>query len=447
MNIKEISSKKLFKEYEMHLPYEELDNSINAKIMEIIPTVSIAGFRKGKAPLNIVKKKYESNVLSEVIEKLVQEKTKKLVEEKKLIPYRQPKIEIKKYEKNLPIEITIKIDLKPEIKIFPFEKLEIIKHSIQIDEKTLEENYKNFIDSQKQFKKVKNNRAIKKSDRVFVNILTSDSSVPDFLHSQENLPIDTNSDYQILPGISDKLITKKIKIGDKIKLKFDLSKVMKLKKKKEVEFEIEILSLEENIDFKINKEFLDKNNLKNEEELKENIKKNVISQYDEQLLQIERKNLMDILDVNYSFDVPQGIYDEEFNSIWHRLEHAKKEGKLDEDDKDLNDEQLANRDKIIAMRRVKLAILMQEIAKNQNIEISQKELTDGMMKYASQYPGQEKHIFEYFQKNPSSIESIRGPIFEQKIIDYILSKINTKKKKINVKEFKKIQEETFKNST
>ena len=90
---------------------------------------------------------------------------------------------------------------------------------------------------------------------------------------------------------------------------------------------------------------------------------------------------------------------------------------------------------------------MQEIAKNQNIEISQKELTDGMMKYASQYPGQEKQIFEYFQKNPSSIESIRGPIFEQKIIDYILSKINTKKKKINVKEFKKIQEETFKNST
>lgn len=446
MSIKEISSKKLFKEYEIHFPYEELDNSINAKITEIIPTVSIAGFRKGKAPLNIVKKKYESNVLSEVIEKLVQEKTKKLLAEKKLTPYRQPKIEIKKYEKNVPIEITIKIDLKPEIKIFPFEKLEIIKHSIQIDKKTLEENYKNFIDSQKQFKKVENNRVIKKSDKVFVNILTSDLSVPDFLHSQKNLPIDTNSDYQILPDISNKLISKKIKVRDKIKLKFDLSQVMKLKKKKEVEFEIEILSLEENIDFKINKEFLDKNNLKDEKELKENLKKNIISQYDEQLLQIERKNLMDILDDNHTFDVPEGIYDEEFDSIWHRLEHAKKDGKLDEDDKDLNDEQLTNRYKKIAMRRVKLAILMQEIAKNQNIEISEKELTNGMMKYASKYPGQEKQIFEYFQKNPSSIESIRGPIFEQKIIDYILSKINTKKKKINVKEFKKIQEETFKNS-
>ena len=96
---KEIDSKILFKEFEVQVPYKEVDSSINAKIAEIIPTVSLPGFRKGKAPLNIVKKKYENNVLSEVIEKLVEDKTKKLLEEKKLKPFRQPKVEIKKYEK------------------------------------------------------------------------------------------------------------------------------------------------------------------------------------------------------------------------------------------------------------------------------------------------------------------------------------------------------------
>ena len=80
MNIKEISSKKLFKEYQVLIPFEEIDNSINSKIEEIIPTISLPGFRKGKAPLNIVRKKYENNVLSEVIEKIVEEKTKKLLE-------------------------------------------------------------------------------------------------------------------------------------------------------------------------------------------------------------------------------------------------------------------------------------------------------------------------------------------------------------------------------
>ena len=120
MNIKEISSKKLFKEYLIEIPYNEIDNSINLKINEIISTITLPGFRKGKAPLNIVKKKYENNVLNEVIERIVQEKTKKLLEDKKLKPYRQPSVEIKKYKKNEPVELGIKIDLQPEIKIFPF---------------------------------------------------------------------------------------------------------------------------------------------------------------------------------------------------------------------------------------------------------------------------------------------------------------------------------------
>ncbi len=99
MNIKEINSKKLFKEFEIQIPYQDIDDSINDKINELIPTVSLPGFRKGKAPVNIVKKKYENNVLSEVIEKIVDQNTKKLIEEKKLKPFRQPKVELKKSKK------------------------------------------------------------------------------------------------------------------------------------------------------------------------------------------------------------------------------------------------------------------------------------------------------------------------------------------------------------
>ena len=149
MNIKELSSKKLFKEYQVLIPFEEVENSINLKIKEIIPTVSLPGFRKGKAPLNIVRKKYENNVLSEVIEKIVAEKTKKILDDKKLEAYRQPKVEIKKYVKNEPVELSVKIDLKPEIKINSFAEFEIKNLSIELDEKTIDENYQNFTNSQK----------------------------------------------------------------------------------------------------------------------------------------------------------------------------------------------------------------------------------------------------------------------------------------------------------
>ena len=270
MNIKEINSKKLFKEFEIQIPYKDIDDSINDKINELIPTVSLPGFRKGKAPLNIVKKKYENNVLSEVIEKIVEQNTKKLIDEKKLKPFRQPKVELKKYEKNQPVAISIKIDLEPQIEVCSFDEIELVNRTIDIDKKRIDENYNQFINSQKHYHKVKDSRAAKISDKIIANITTKDESVPEFLKTQNNMPIITDSDYQILPDIGPILVNKKVKVGDKINLKFDLKEALKQKEKKEVEFTIEIVSLEHLHEFKITKEFLEKNNLKDEKELKDN---------------------------------------------------------------------------------------------------------------------------------------------------------------------------------
>jgi len=444
MNIKEIdSNKKLFKEYLIEIPYSEIDNSIDERIIKLIPTVTLPGFRKGKAPINIVKKKYENSILNEVVEKIVQEKTKKLLEEKKLIAFRQPKVEIKKYTKNEPIELGIKIDLQPEIKIFPFDKIESIKYNLNIDKKTFEKNYISFLNSQKKYIKINKNRSIKNTDKVFIDITTADNSAPDYLKSQKNISIITDSDYQILPEISNKLIKKNCKVGDKIKLIFDLKILLKEKKEKKIEFEIAILSIEEKVDFKVDKDFLKHNNLKSEDELKDNLNKNLIDQYKNYINEIEKKQLMDKLESNNKFDIPEGIFEEEFKMIWHRVEHAKKEEKLDEDDKKLSVEKLKKRYEKIALRRVKLAVIMQKISRDENIIVTEKELTEGMMNYASQYPGQEKKIFDYFKENPSNIESISGPILEKKIVDFILSKTKKENKKISINEFNKLQEETF----
>ena len=340
MNIKEIDTKKLYREYQILIPYEEVDKSINDKIISMIPTVSLPGFRKGKAPLNIVKKKYENNVLNEVIGKIIETNTKKLLEEKKLKVFRQPKVEVKKYEKNKPVEISIKIDLDPDIKLSPFNEIELINRSIKLDQKTIDENYKNFINSQKHYHTVKDKRSVALSDKIITNISTTDETVPDFLKSQKNIPIITDSDYQVLPDIGRKLIAKKAKVGDKINLKFDLKEVLKQKDKKEVVFLIEIISLEHAHEFKITKEFLEKNNLKDEKEFNDNLKNNLINQYFEHLKQIQKKELMDLLDEKNKFEVPEGVLDEEFNTLWQRLDHAKKDNKLDEDDKNLSERKI-----------------------------------------------------------------------------------------------------------
>ena len=443
MSIKEIKSGTLYKEYALEIPYEEINKIIDSKINELLPTVSLPGFRKGKAPLNIVRKKYENNVLSESLDKLVQDKMKLILDEKKLKPFTQPKIDLKKYEKNEPIEVEIKIDLEPEIKLAEFKKMKVNEYEIDLDNKLIEDNYNEFLKSQKKYLEIKNIRQIKKTDKVLIDLSSKDESVPDFLKVQKNLSIVIDSDYQILPSIGDKLVENKLKKGDKIDLELDISKSLKLNEEKFATFTIEILNIEESVPFVVDKDFLDKNGLKSEDDLKNNLKNNFKSQYLNGLKQIEKKQLMDILDKEHSFDLPQGILDQEFNDIWHRLEHAKKDGTLDEDDKKLSDDQLKKRYLKISQRRVKLAMLLQYIAKENKIIVDEKELSQGMMQYATQYPGQEKEIIEYFKKNPSSIETIRGPILEEKVIKHIRSECDLIKTKLNKNEYEKLEKEVF----
>jgi len=443
MSIKEIKSGTLYKEYALKIPYEEINKIIDSKINELLPTVSLPGFRKGKAPLNIVRKKYENNVISESLDKLVQDKMNLLLDEKKLKPFTQPKIDLKKYEKNEPIEVEIKIDLEPEIKLADFKKFKVNEYEIDLDNKLIEDNYKEFLKSQKKYLEIKNIRQIKKNDKVLIDLSSKDESVPDFLKMQKNLPIVTDSDYQILPSIGDKLIENKLKKGDKIDIELDISKSLKLNEEKLATFAIEILNIEEAVPFVVDKDFLDKNGLKNEDDLKKSLENSFKSQYKNGLKQIEKKQLMDILEKEHSFDLPQGILEQEFNDIWHRLEDAKKNGSLDEDDKKLSEDQLKKRYQEISHRRVKLAMLLQYIAKENKITIDEKELSQGMMQYASQYPGQEKEIIEYFKKNPTSIETIRGPILEEKVIKHITSKCNPIKTKLNKNSYEKLEKEVF----
>ena len=443
MSIKEIKSGTLYKEYSLEIPYEEINAIIDSKIKELIPTVSLPGFRKGKAPASIVRKKYENNVLSEAVENLVQTKTKDLLEKKNLKPFTQPKIDLKKYEKNEPIEVEIKIDLEPEIKLKDFKLLEFNKYEIDLDKSLIENNYKEFVKSQKKYSKITKNRNIIISDKVLINLITNDTSAPDYLKLQKNLPIVIDSDFQVLPNIGSKILEKKLKKGDKESLLLDISKSLKLDKEKMIPFDVEIIEIEESKPFVVDKEFLDKSGLKDEQDLKNNLEKSFKSQYENGLKQIEKKELMDTLDKEHSFDLPQGIIDQEFNDIMHRLEHAKKDGSLDEDDKKLSDNQLKKRYENISKRRVKLSLLLQFISRENKLSVDEKELSNGMMQYASQYPGQEKEIVEYFKKNPSAIENIRGPILEEKVAKFIISDAKINQVKVSKEGYEKLEKKVF----
>ncbi|MDC3075397.1 trigger factor [Pelagibacteraceae bacterium] len=443
MNTKELKSTKLYKEYSLEIPHEEIDIEVDKQINQILPTVNIPGFRKGKAPLNIVKKKYEDNVLNKVIQKVIDTNTKKLIDEKKFSLFRAPKVELSSYEKNKPITINLKFDLKPEIKLKDFKDFKLNKYEIELDKKAEENQLKSFIASQKNYKKIESSRQIKNTDKVIVNFESSQEDLPEYLKSQKNFPIDLDFDDGILPNLNTELISKKVKVGDKLELELNLSKILKDDKFNKTIFNFEIISIEEKIKFELTKEFLDKNGFKTEKDLKDFLVRNIKTQYEQGIKQIEKKELMDLLDNSYKFELPDGVLEDDFNQIWNRLEQAKKEDSLDEDDKLLKDDDLKKRYKKISERRVKLGLLMQHIASEEKVVVSEEEINKGILEYTRQYPGQENQIMEYFQKNPSSQDTIRAPLIEKKVIDSIISKSKTNVIKLTEDEYKKLEVKTF----
>ena len=435
--------KGLEKELVISFDSKDVEPTVDSKLLKLSKTLDLKGFRKGKAPLNIVKKKYEDNVLNEVIQKVIDTNTKKLIDEKKFSLFRAPKVELSNYEKNKPITINLKFDLKPEIKLKDFKDLKINKYEIALGKKAEENQFKSFIASQKNFKKIESSRQIKNTDKVIVNFESFKEDLPEYLKSQKNFPIDLDFDDGILPNLNKELISKKVKVGDKLELELNLAKILKDEKFKKTTFNFEIISIEEKIKFELTKEFLDKNGFKTEKDLKDFLVSNIKTQYEQGIKQIEKKELMDLLDNSYKFELPDGVLEDDFNQIWSRLEQAKKEGNLDEDDKLLKDEDLKKRYKKISERRVKLGLLMQHIAAEEKVVVSEEEIRKGILEYSSQYPGQEKQIMEYFEKNPSSLDAIRAPLIEQKVIDSIISKSKTNVIKLNEDEYKKLEVKTF----
>ena len=443
MEIKEVQSKKLFKEFSIEIPGNEIEEKINLKIKELIPKTNLPGFRPGKAPLNIVKKKYEKDVLGEVINNTVQESSKKLLNDKKIKPIRMPKIEIKKFDRSTSLEFIIKIDLPPEINLCDFNKIDLTKYEIHISKSENEKAYKDFVDGQKNYISVKNNRTVKNNDKVLVSLFSKDNEVPEVLKKQDNVNVMIGSSYQFLPELDKKLVEKKVKKNDEVNITIELPNKESPTKKNKFNYNIKILDIQESKPIKVDNEFLKKINVKSLNDLRKKIENDLKSYYISISDEVTKKNLLDNLEKIHKFDIPEGIYNEEFDSIWKRVEQAKLSNSLDQDDVKLSEQELKKRYEKIAVRRVKLALIVSFIAEKNNIEINNEELSNGIIQYSKNYPGQEKQIFEYFKKNPAEIEVIRGPLFEKKVIDHIISKANKINKKVSIKEILEIQSKAF----
>jgi len=430
MQIKELKSEGLSHELEVTIPANDIDKRVDARLAEVGKTVRLPGFRPGKAPMKILKQRYGTAVMGEVLEAAVNETSAKALEEKKIKPALQPKIEVKSFDLGEDLVYTVNVDAVPDFKVADFKSLKLEKPVAKVTDKDINESIEKLAENRQDTKPVETKRAAKDGDVVVIDFAgrTADDDVAHEGMQAEGHHLRLGSN-QFIPGFEEQLTGKKA--GDKIEVKvtFPENYQQDLAGRDAI-FDVTVHELREPAETKVDDELAKSFGMDNLDALKDAVKQQLEQEFDQYSQMHVKKAVLDFLDEKHKFDIPPSMLEMEHQSILDQVEashnHAPGETCLSDEEKEEYKE--------IADRRVRLGLVLSEIGNGQGITISDAELQKAVITEAQKYPGQEKAVFDYYSQNRQALEGLRGPIFEQKVVDYILELAEITEKEVSADE-------------
>lgn len=432
MKVTEIKNEGLKREFKVVLPAADLQKEVDKKLQSVSKTIKLDGFRPGKAPLSMIKKKHGRNVLGEVLEHTVSNTTQKLLQDKNLYPALQPKIDIAKFEEGSDLEYSIAFEVFPEVPEFDLEKIKIQKPVADISDKDIDDGIERIRKSTSDFVPLKKQRAAKKGDAVLIDFTGKLNGEVFEGGSAKEFRLELGSG-QFIPGFEDQLVGVKKGEDCVVKVTFPENYGSADLAGKDAEFEIKVHEVLEAQQPELNDEFAQKVGAENVEKLKGMVKSYLENDFANVARVKLKKDLFDSMDKVCKFDVPEGMVELEYKSLLKSTEVK------DESDKDKKKREKECNE--LAERRVRLGILLSEIGRKNNIAVTENEVRKAVFDQAKTMPGYEKNLIEYYQKNPQALDSLRGPILEDKVVNFIVEKINAKEQKMTTSELIKFQEE------
>ena len=441
MNYKETINKGLKRGYEVIIKSEDFDNGINTKIEEIRKTIKIDGFRPGKVPASIVQQKHGDSIKAEVLNKLINDNVFNIVQEKKFRPIAQPKVDLKEKKSDGDDTVfTFEIELFPEIELIDFEKLNVESYKVKIKDKEIDQRVELIAKNQKSFKDQPDDYKAKKDDSVRLDYEgTIDGKNFDGGKAEEQTIIIGSGQY--LKDLEDGLIG--LKAGDtkKIPVKFPDNYQAEDLKGANAIFECKIKKVGSPEETKIDDAFAKSVGTEDLKDLKTKVKDQMQKEYDDLTKNMSKKNLFDILEKEHKFEMPEGLVDTEFNNL--KQGHLASQNPVSDDHKkEIKDQKLSSDNekkfKDEASKRIQLGLVLQEVGRLNNIQVTQDEMNKALYEYAMNFRGQEQKVIEYYKNNQDAMTQLQAPIYENKILDFILGKVKLKSTDIDVDSFIKI---------
>jgi len=438
MKVNVTSSKGLESNLTVIVTKKEIQEKIDARLDEVKDQVNLKGFRPGKAPKELLKKQFGKALYGEVIEKTLNESAFQALKDKNIKPAGQPKIDIKSSGEDKDLEFTIQVEKQPEIKKVALDKISYKKYEVKADKKDLDSRLDQLAESAKKYNDKDAAKSSEKKDLIEFNYEATVDGKEFEGNKGEKLQVVLGKDL-FIKGFDDQLVG--VKKGDekiaKVKLPDNYPK--KELAGKNAEFKCTILNIKSPEDQKIDDAFAKTMGAKDLADLKSMIEKQISREFESITDQLIKKEILDQLDKEYKLDLPKGMMEDELKSVEHTFIHEKmnETGEKDHSKVKLDDKDKKEAKKI-AERRVKLALVFSHIGEENKINVSSQELQGELEKQLRMYPGQEKTIRDYYQKNPAELTRLRGPLFEEKVMAHIKSKAKADVKSVSKDELQKI---------
>ena len=438
MQVKELKSKGLSRSYAITISKEDMETKLAAKIKEMQPQVTLRGFRPGKVPITHIRKIFGQSIMNDVVQEVVTETTQKTLDDNKIRPAGQPKIDLRANGAEVTsgkadLEYTLEVETIPEFEPIDPKTLKFERLTSAMEDKDIDERLAELTKDQISYKKKAKTAKAKKDDAVLINFVgrIDGEAFDGGAMDEHQLVLGSDS---FIPGFEDQLIG--TKAGDKLDVTVTFPSEYQVAElaDKEAVFETEVLEVQGGKPADLDDELAKKFGFDDLNALKETIGKQIENELDAQSRMRLKRAILDELDKKHDFDLPPNMVDAEFSSIWTQVEKEKEAGQLDEDDAKKSDEKLKADYKKIAKRRVRLGLVLAEIGAKADVQITNEELQQGMIAEARRYPGEEQQVIEFFQKNPEAVAQLRAPIYEEKVVDLIIDTASIEDKKVDREE-------------
>ena len=446
MQVVEKSNEGLSRVIAVTIPVAELNEKLEARIKEVAPQMKLKGFRPGKVPASYVKKTFGRDFMGEIINASLNETSQGSLEELKLRPAAPAEMNLTSDmdkviagQEDLAYEMSLEV--MPEFTPVDPKTLKLTRPTYEASEEDLDEALKELASQAKSYED-KKGKTVKAAE--------GDQLTIDFLGKIDGEAFDggaaTDADLVIgsgrfIPGFEEQL--KGAKVGEEktIEVTFPEEYQAKHLAGKAATFDVTVKAIKAEVESKIDDEFAKRIGLESLDQLKELLKSNLNQQYAGATRFKLKRALLDILDEGHDFALPPKMVDAEFEGIWAQVSADKDAGQLPEEDAKKSEDELKAEYKKIAERRVRLGLVLAEIGRANNVGVSDQELSNAIMAEARNYPGQEKMVLDFYRQNPNAAAQLRAPIYEEKVVDLIVSVAEVTDEAITKEELMKEEDE------